>query len=141
MPRFGNTSQERLDTCHEDIQSLFNYVVRNYDCTILEGHRSKEDQQEKFNSGKSKVKWPMSKHNKLPSRGVDVAPYPIDWGESGSQEERRKALARFYYFAGYVLAVSEMLGIRVRWGGDWDGDKIFSDQSFDDLVHWELLDD
>jgi hypothetical protein len=30
------------------------------------------------------------------------------------------------------------MGIGLRWGGDWDSDKDFSDQNFDDLVHWEL---
>lgn len=72
---------------------------------------------------------------------MDVAPYPIDWGTEGSAEERRKALARFYHFAGYVLAVADAQGVGLRWGGDWDGDQTFTDQAFDDLVHFELLDE
>ena len=78
-------------------------------------------------------------NNQQPSLAVDVVPYPIDWGEAGTESEKRKAIARFYHFAGYVLRTAEKMDISIRWGGDWDGDKDFSDQSFDDLPHWELL--
>lgn len=135
---FGKTSRERLETCDADIQQLFSRVVRKYDCSILQGHRSRAEQDSYFKSGQSKVKWPKSKHNSSPSRAADVAPYPIDWGETGTKEQRKKAIARFYHFAGYVLAMAECMHIEVRWGGDWDSDKDFSDQKFDDLVHWEL---
>ena len=54
--------------------------------------------------------------------------YPIDW------EDRE----RFSYFAGFVKGVAWRLNIRVRWGGDWDGDTELSDNNFDDLVHFEL---
>jgi hypothetical protein len=30
--------------------------------------------------------------------------------------------------------------VRVRWGGDWDGDFETKDNKFDDLVHFEILD-
>ena len=32
------------------------------------------------------------------------------------------------------------LGIRLRWGGDWDGDNELRDQTFNDLVHFEVID-
>jgi len=122
------------------MQTLLNYVVRKYDCSVLCGTRTRAEQDLAFNSGNSTVKWPKSKHNSNPSRAADVAPYPIDWGEAGTKEQRRKAIARFYHFAGYVLAMAEVLNIKVRWGGDWDNDRNFADQKFDDLVHWELVD-
>jgi len=28
---------------------------------------------------------------------------------------------------------------KLRWGGDWDSDKVFDDQNFDDLPHFELV--
>ncbi len=140
MPKFGKTSRERLETCHPDIIRLFNEVVKEYDCSILEGYRGEEKQNEMFATGKSKLKFPLGKHNSKPSKAVDVAPYPINWGDEGTSSQRQKAVARFYHFAGYVLAKADSLGIKVRWGGDWDGDKDFSDQKFDDLVHFELID-
>ena len=33
-----------------------------------------------------------------------------------------------------------MLGVRLRWGGDWDSDLEVDDNDFDDLPHFELVD-
>lgn len=139
MPEFSARSEERLRSCDPLLQALFHTVVVGQDCTILEGHRGRDRQNRLVAEGQSKTNWPHSKHNDYPSRAVDVAPYPIDWADSGSAEQRQKALARFYFFAGYVRAVADELGIGVRWGGDWDGDGMFDDQAFDDLVHFELI--
>lgn len=128
--KYSNTSRKRLEECHEDLQTLFNEVIKYYDCTIICGHRSEKDQMKAYRSGNSKLVYPQSKHNKMPSLAVDVAPYPIDW----------KDYNRFYNFGGYVLAIADMLGIKIRWGGDWDSDNNFDDQRFNDLVHFELKD-
>jgi len=128
MAKFGRTSKKRLETCDERLQSLFNEVVKVFDCSILVGHRGEEDQNKAYKEGNSQVKWPKGKHNKKPSSAVDVAPYPIDW------EDRE----RFSYFAGFVKGVAWRLNTHVRWGGDWDGDTELSDNNFDDLVHFEL---
>lgn len=129
MPQLSEKSKERLEQCHPDLQKLFNKVIENYDCTIICGHRSAEDQEEAFRTGKSKVHFPESKHNKYPSLAADVVPYPIDWND----------LTRFYHFGGYVKAMAESIGIKIRWGGDWDGDFDFKDQNFHDLPHFELI--
>ena len=113
MPRFGERSQRNLDTATENLQRLFVEVVRHYDCSVITGHRGKEEQNEAFHAGRSKLQWPDGKHNDLPARAVDVAPYPIDW----------KNEKRFYHFAGYVQGVAQQMGIEIRWGGDWDSDR------------------
>lgn len=129
MFRFSEQSRRHLDTCSENLQRVFERVIAGYDCTIICGHRGKEAQNEAFRTGASKKQWPESNHNDLPSRAVDVAPYPIDWKNS----------KRFYHFAGYVQAVAEEMGVRLRWGGDWDSDRDLDDQTFMDLVHFEEL--
>lgn len=129
MPSFGRTSHSRLDTAHPDLQRLFNAVVKEWDCSILCGHRTEEEQTKAFESGNSSVQYPNSKHNSYPSRAVDVAPYPIDWDDLG----------RFYMFAGYVMCKANEMGIKIRYGGDWDGDKRTTDQKFNDLPHFELI--
>ena len=129
MPRFSARSMERLETCHPELQRLFRVVVRGFDCTILCGHRGEAEQNKAFASGRSRLRWPNSKHNGRPSLSVDVAPYPLAWGGT----------MRIYRFAGYVRGVAYGLGIRVRWGGDWDGDTDLSDQRFNDLPHFELV--
>lgn len=134
MANFGKTSAARLATCHPDLQRLFNEVVKNYDCSILQGIRSKEEQDEYFRTGRSKVQYPNSKHNSNPSMAVDVAPYfktapHIRW-------EDKEA---FYLFAGYIFGIAAQLGIKLRWGGNWDMDDELHDQTFMDLPHFELV--
>lgn len=129
MPRFSKSSMTKLQTCHEKLQILFLHVVTHYDCTIVEGHRGKKRQQELYNSGKSKVQYPHGKHNTKPSLAVDAAPYinGISWDTK-----------QCYNFAGFVLGCASMMGIKLRWGGDWDKDRNIHDQTFNDLVHFEL---
>jgi len=133
MPSFSKQSAARLATCHMSLQNLFKEVIRHWDCTVLEGHRSIEAQQEAFRRGTSKIDGvnQLGKHNHTPSLAVDVAPYPVDWQD----------LERFRAFGGFVLGVASQLGIVVRWGGDWDTDRDFKDQRFVDLPHFELLSD
>lgn len=135
MPKYSQTSKDRLKTCHKDLQLIFNTVIAHFDNSILCGHRDEAAQMKAYNSGKSKVKWPNGKHNRTPSMAVDAAPYPIDW----------KDRERFHYFAGYVMGVAEvlhddgMITHRLRWGGDWDMDTEVADNGFDDCVHFELV--
>lgn len=141
MPSWSKRSREKLETCDPLLQVLFNKVIKEFDCTVLCGRRGKDEQDEKQRQGLSKVGWPDSNHNcPAPddpqkedpdgkSKAVDVAPYPINW------EDRE----RFCFFAGYVKGVAQEMGIPIRWGGDWDGDTILSDNRFDDLPHYELV--
>ena len=129
MPTFSARSEARLQECDPRLQLVFYTVVEHFDCTVLTGHRSKEVQAEKFRTGQSRVQWPHSRHNSKPSMAVDCAPYPIDWSDT----------ARFYYFAGYVMATAKSLGVELRFGGDWDRDTEVLDQTFMDLVHFEVL--
>lgn len=129
MPSFGAKSLAKLDTCDHRLQEVCSLVISNYDFTILEGHRSNERQDELFRQGKSKLRAGESKHNASPSLAVDVAPWPIDW-------ENHK---RFYLLAGFFFQAAAELDIQLRWGGDWDGDWVHTDQSFHDLPHLEVL--
>lgn len=129
MPDFSQRSRKRLETCHPLLVRLFERVVEEYDCTILEGHRGEEAQNSAFDRGTSQIRWPDGKHNELPSEAVDAAPYPTDWDDHD----------RFRVFAGYVLGMARGMGIEIRWGGDWDSDWNFKDQNFNDLPHFEIL--
>jgi len=136
MPTFSMRSESTLSTCHEDLQRLFREVVKSRDCMILNegGYRGKEVQDRLVAEGKSKNPFPTSKHNCYPSHAVDVAAYHktiphVDWTDEYA----------FYYFAGYVQRVADELGIKIRYGGDWDRDCEMDDQTFFDLVHFELI--
>lgn len=128
MPEFSPKSKQRLETCHPDLQRLFNEVIKHYDCTVLCGHRTKEEQDEAVRTGASKLQFPNSKHNSSPSMAVDVVPFPVDW----------KDMSRFYHFCGFVLATAKQLGIEIRSGIDWDGDLNFREEKFVDAPHFEL---
>lgn len=131
MAEFGKKSMEKLETCDDKLKILFLHVVTHYDCTVVEGHRPENVQNEYFKTGKSKVKWPNSKHNSMPSKGIDVAPYlnsEISWDAK-----------QCYNFAGFVMGCAAMLGIKIIWGGDWDSDRDIKDQTFNDLVHFQLV--
>ena len=130
MPKFSKRSKAALSTCHPDLKNVFSEVIKHFDCAILEGHRTEKDQNKKYRMGLSKLKYPHGKHNSVPSMAVDVAPYPIDW----------KDRERFHLFAGFVLGVASLMGIKLRWGGDWDRDTRVGDNTFDDLPHFELAD-
>lgn len=136
MPKFSKTSKDRLATCHPDLQLLFNTVINTFDCTIICGHRGQKDQEIAFKTGKSRLKFPESKHNSSPSWAVDAAPYPINW----------KDMNGFCWFAGYVLGIADMLHLqgkmehRIRWGGDWNRNYDMGDEKgLRDLVHFEII--
>lgn len=133
MPKFSKTSKERLYTCEVELVKLFEEVVKGWDCTIVCGHRTEEEQNKAYYNKKSKLMFPRSKHNTYPSKAIDVAPYypnqGIAWNDLGG----------FYMFAGYVFRVAEELDIKIRYGGDWDSDRRTADQTFNDLPHFELI--
>lgn len=122
MNSYSKISKQRLDTCHPDLIRLFNEVIKHVDCSILEGHRGEARQNILFEAGKTKAKFPKSKHNRSPSRAVDVMSYPIDWGD----------LFAIYHFAGIVKGIAISMGIKIKWGGDF--------KSFFDGPHFELED-
>tara|TARA_R100000234_G_scaffold80409_1_gene50439 strand:+ start:44 stop:427 length:384 start_codon:yes stop_codon:yes gene_type:complete len=124
MPSFSSKSLARLNSTDERLVRVFTEVVKHFDCTILEGKRTVDRQKMLVQQGKSKTM--NSKH--LTGKAVDVAPYPIDWNDR----------ERFTYFAGYVMGIAAKMGIKLRWGGDWDRDTQVKDNNFDDLPHFEI---
>lgn len=129
MPKFGRRSESNLKGVHPHLIEIAREVVKNLDCSVLCGRRSEEDQNKLFKAGRSKLKYPESKHNKTPSMAIDIVPYPVDWDDR----------ERFYFFAGFFMGIASKLGYKIRWGGDWDMDNDFGDQNFDDLPHFELV--
>ena len=139
MPAFSTTSQAQLSTCDQRLQDVLNKVIIKFDFTVLEGHRGQEAQDRAYARGLSQVRWPNGKHNATPSKAADVAPYPIDWGDPNNREKAEAARQRFCYLAGWVMATAEQMGIKLRWGGDWDGDRDTRDEHFRDLGHFEVV--
>ncbi len=131
MPQFSAISAARLASCDARLAAVFNHVITIADCSILEGHRGEAAQNAALAAGRTQLGWPKSKHNRLPSLAVDAAPYPIDWADR----------ERFHLFAGLVLGVAAGQGLRLRWGGDWAGHFRPAANRFDDLPHFEIIED
>lgn len=134
MPKFGRTSRVRLRTCHRELIILCENVIEHVDFSVVEGHRSKELQDQYFSEGKSFLKWPQSKHNKEPSMAVDIIPYP-----AGYNERAMLVLAGFVLRTVALLQYQGIITHKIRWGGDWDGDGDYDDNSLWDPWHFELV--
>ena len=137
MYTFSKRSRDNLSTASENLQRLFNEVIKEIDCTVICGHRSPEEQFELYKKGrvnkdfkwivvdKSKVvtnidgRAKKSNHNYLPSKAVDVVPYPLDWND----------IAAFKKLGEVVKRKAKELGIKISWGGDW--------QTLKDYPHYE----
>lgn len=138
--RFSKNSESKLNTVQNPLQQVcrkaLSYGVM--DATIIEGRRSKENQNRYFREGKSRLKWPNGKHNVLNpddlAQAVDIAPFvagKVSWVKD-----------HCLVWAGLMLAAAAELGVKIRWGGNWDMDgEPVTDQKFQDLVHFELVGD
>ena len=119
--KFGKKSLERLAECHPDLQRICHELIKELDVTVLCGFRGEREQNAAFIAGRSKLRWPRSKHNQSPALAVDLAPYPVDW----------KDISRFVDMCERFERIAEELKIKVRLGRDF---------SFKDYPHFEIHD-
>ena len=136
--RYGARSRACLDTVDPRLVAVFETAIEVVDLAILQGWRSKEEQEALFLAEKSKLVWPNSRHNSalppsadefVPVHAVDSAPWPIDWND----------IERFRAVAFLLRGIGEAQGTPLRLGADWDGDFSFRDQTFHDVGHVEMV--
>ena len=121
MPKFSNASHTKLATCAQELQLICDELIKEIDFVVLCGNRGEEEQNLAFASGRSKAKFPDSKHNTYPSKAVDLAPYPIDWNDT----------ARFKDLAVRFKRIAKEKNIPINWGGDF--------KKLVDMPHFELV--
>lgn len=147
MPRFGQKSLKNLEGVHDLLAKCALEVVKIYDISVTQGVRSAAQQQKLYAIGRTEQleRKPVTKIDGVTKKSnhqikedglgyaIDVNPFPIDFA----------AKERYYMMWGIFYAVSQNVlagtDYKLRWGGDWDGDNSFTDQSFDDLPHIELI--
>lgn len=132
MPILGGESRRQRDTCHPKLIRLIDETIKLVDFSVLEGFRGQAAQDADFAKGISKLKWPNGRHNKKPSRAFDFAPFPIDWSNKST------ALGRFLFVAGCFHTIAQQLGIKIKFGWDWNGNLDPRDENFLDWGHIEL---
>lgn len=132
MPTFSQSSLDKLQTVHPDLQTLFHEVVKHRDCTITAGLRTQEEQQALYAKGRSEPGEIVTHADGVNKRSrhqdgnaVDVCPYPEMWS---SEEE----LDKFGYFVKGIAIMMKRYGTidnTVTWGGDW---------TWKDRPHWQI---
>ncbi len=128
-------SLQRLETCAMDLQIIMRQVDSHFPLVVLEGHRDQVAQDIAYAQGTSKLKWPNSNHNSMPSNAVDVIFDPVDFKDTN----------RLHYLAGFILGTAIKLKDEgkilhlLRWGGNWKNDNDKDRSGLADLVHFELI--
>lgn len=126
MPKFSARSLKNLEQCHPLLQLLMYEAIKVTDFSVICGFRGEKEQNEAYDRGNSKLKWPQSKHNQTPSLAVDIVPYPIDWND----ERRFRTLGTVVKEIWAQLPEEKKEGWSLSWGGDW--------KTFKDFPHFEL---
>lgn len=146
--KYSKRSRSNLDTCHQDLQKIFDRVILKYDNTAICGARTDSEQFKLYKKGrklagdawiiedKSKVVTYKDGYNKkskhqppegsILSMALDAVPYPIDWDDTEG----------FIAFGNYVKGVADTLldygeiEHALEWGGDW---------KWKDMPHFQLV--
>jgi len=132
MYKFSKISRSRLNSCDPRLIRVMELAITRIDFSVVCGHRGETEQTAAYRSGNSKTPWPKSKHNKLPAQAVDIIPHPF-------KPEYWKSLEVWAEQAEVVLQCAQELGVRMRWGGDWNMNGSSKDEKFFDGPHFELI--
>lgn len=143
MFKYSKHSLDVRAALHPDLQAIFDDLLEIFDHRLERGIRTIAEQTIYVRDGWSKTM--KSEHlpfelvdGRLVSRAVDAGPWPrVEEIGPGTLEEAKER-ARYYYMAGLVKGIAHQHGVEIRTGCDWDGDADFNDQTFDDLMHYEL---
>jgi len=165
MYNYSQTSLENILSAHPKLQLIAHHVIKMIDCSCTCGVRTELEQQRLFDKGLSKTL--KSKH--LPheftvsyqdsmilkelypdrkiilqpgdvaewSQAIDLQPYPMDW--RAMNMDNTEMVKRFSFLCGIVKGVAYSNKINIRMGIDWNGNGKFSDQTFHDLPHIEII--
>jgi peptidoglycan L-alanyl-D-glutamate endopeptidase CwlK len=132
---WGARSLSRLSECDGLLRELFFRVIARedlpFDLTVLCGYRDQKEQDAAFASGNSKLRWPKSKHNRVPSLAVDVAPF-IGGKANHKDWALYNRLAPIVKDEWGKMRAEGMIpdGEDLEWGGDF--------KSLKDGPHWQL---
>jgi peptidoglycan LD-endopeptidase CwlK len=138
---FGLSSQSRakMNGVHPDLVRVVERAITltTVDFSVLEGVRTLKRQQELYAQGRTKpgpkVTWTMNSKHRAQVDGfghaVDLVPYPLDWN----------ATSKFAAISKAMMAAAKDVGVKVRWGGNWDGDDRPGEKGEFDGPHFEIV--
>lgn len=133
MFKLSKTSLARLNGVDQELVAVVKRAIEisEVDFSVLEGMRTMQRQRELYAQGRTApgkiVTWTMkSKH--IEGKAVDLVPYPLDWND----------LAKFDAIREAMFDAAEELGVKIRWGADWDCDGNYREKGEYDSPHFEL---
>lgn len=135
MYRFSADSLEELATCDQRLILVAFKAIEVVDFSIIEGARTAARQRELYMKGKTKrihSNHIVDDKNKV-SRAFDFLPYPFSYTEEDWNNRERFAI-----LGGTIIGIGYALGVKLRWGGDWDRTYNPAKNGFYDGMHIEL---
>ena len=138
-------NKEKLEGVNPELVQLVKETSKVINVRILEGVRSVKRQAELMRKSKSRISNASTAPHVL-GNAVDMVPLTkrglfAGWGQIKTLEsidEVTKELGLFYSMQAVFRTFAYLLDRKVRVGADWNMDWNFKDQSFDDLVHFEI---
>jgi len=134
----GSKSLEKLRGVEPRLISvvLRAIVLTKQDFSVTCGVRTREEQRKLYAQGRTKpgqvVTWTLNSRHFVDAdgfgRAVDLAPYPLDWNTP----------SRFDAIAKAMFQAAKDLGVKIRWGADWDQDGKPRERGESDSPHFEL---
>jgi peptidoglycan L-alanyl-D-glutamate endopeptidase CwlK len=134
----GEKSRAKLKGVHPNMIRVVERAIEitEQDFRVDCGVRTLVEQKALYAQGRTKpgpkVTWTLNSRH-LPAadgfgHAVDLVPVPVDWSN----------LTAFDAVAKAMMAAAKELGIKIRWGADWDSDGKPREKGESDSPHFEL---
>lgn len=144
----GANSRAKLEGVHPDLVRVVEraIAISRVDFRVIEGVRTPARQRELYAQGRTKpgpkVTWTLnSNHFVKPATGyghaVDLLPAPYDW-KLEDPKSTPEVDDSFALVAAAMYQAAAELGVRIRWGANWDGDGQWREKGETDNPHFEL---
>lgn len=157
---WGNSSKQKILQLDSRLQRVLNYyiTIARHDSTIVEGKRSDEQCYINFGKGRTaaqclaggcpakysqpnlpKITW-LNKalsSNHRSGKAVDLYPYPVSLVLGRPDSEW---MPLFKDIAEDMKKAAEHVGVEIRWGADWNNNKIPHERGETDNPHFEIVD-
>lgn len=124
--KLSQKSEQMMLGVHPDLVRVVHRAIEltTVDFKVVEGVRSIARQKELVAKKVSKTM--NSRH--LSGHAVDLVPLPVDWSNKQA----------FSIVADAMFQAAKQIGVKIRWGGDWNENDRSDDERFYDGPHFEL---
>jgi len=131
----SHSSYRRLNGVDQKIINILELAIRrtpiDFGVAHLGGRRTDEEQNDLFVSGYSQKDGYIKKSKHQYGEAVDLIVFV---GANVVNNENMLSVV-----AGVIFSCASELGIKIRWGLDWDSDGDIRDTKFRDIYHYELI--